>query len=38
VLAGARDRRRGTKAARELGAAFIHIDPADDASVEAAAA
>jgi NAD(P)-dependent dehydrogenase (short-subunit alcohol dehydrogenase family) len=38
VLAGARDRQRGTKAARELGAAFIHIDPADDDSVEAAAA
>ena len=38
VLAGARDRRRGTKAARELGTAFIHIDPTDDASVEAAAA
>ena len=26
------------RAARELGAAFIHIDPTDDASVEAAAA
>lgn len=25
VLAGARDPQRGTKAARELGAAFIHI-------------
>jgi NAD(P)-dependent dehydrogenase (short-subunit alcohol dehydrogenase family) len=38
VLAGARDRQRGTKAAGELGAAFLHIDPADDGSVEAAAA
>ena len=38
VLAGARDPQRGTKAARELGAAFIHIDPVDDDSVEAAAA
>jgi enoyl-[acyl-carrier-protein] reductase (NADH) len=38
VLAGARDRQRGTTAARELGAAFIHIDPTDDGSVEAAAA
>jgi hypothetical protein len=37
VLAGARDPRRGTEAARELGATFIHIDPTDD-SVEAAAA
>jgi NAD(P)-dependent dehydrogenase (short-subunit alcohol dehydrogenase family) len=38
VLAGARDPQRGTKAARELGATFIHIDPTDDDSVEAAAA
>jgi NAD(P)-dependent dehydrogenase (short-subunit alcohol dehydrogenase family) len=38
VLAGARDRQRGAKAAGELGAAFIHLDPADDDSVEAAAA
>jgi len=38
VLAGARDRQRGTTAAAELGAAFIHIDPTDDGSVEAAAA
>jgi NAD(P)-dependent dehydrogenase (short-subunit alcohol dehydrogenase family) len=38
VLAGARDPRRGTKAARDLGATFVHIDPTDDDSVEAAAA
>jgi NAD(P)-dependent dehydrogenase (short-subunit alcohol dehydrogenase family) len=38
VLAGARDRQRGTKAASELGAAFIQIDPADDDSVQVAAA
>jgi NAD(P)-dependent dehydrogenase (short-subunit alcohol dehydrogenase family) len=38
VLAGARDQQRGTEAARELGATFIHIDPTDDYSVEAAAA
>jgi NAD(P)-dependent dehydrogenase (short-subunit alcohol dehydrogenase family) len=38
VLAGARDRQRGAEAARELGTAFIHIDPTDDSSVEAAAA
>jgi NAD(P)-dependent dehydrogenase (short-subunit alcohol dehydrogenase family) len=38
VLAGARDRQRGAEAARELGTAFIHIDPTDDGSVEAAAA
>jgi NAD(P)-dependent dehydrogenase (short-subunit alcohol dehydrogenase family) len=38
VLAGARDRQRGATAARELGATFIHIDPTDDDSVEAAAA
>jgi NAD(P)-dependent dehydrogenase (short-subunit alcohol dehydrogenase family) len=30
VLAGARDPQRGTKAARELGATFIHIDPTAD--------
>jgi NAD(P)-dependent dehydrogenase (short-subunit alcohol dehydrogenase family) len=38
VLAGARDPQRGTKAARELGAPFIQIDPTDADSVEAAAA
>lgn len=38
VLAGARDPQRGTEAARELGAAFILIDPTDDDSVEVAAA
>jgi NAD(P)-dependent dehydrogenase (short-subunit alcohol dehydrogenase family) len=38
VLAGARDPQRGTEAARELGATFVHIDPTDDYSVEAAAA
>jgi NAD(P)-dependent dehydrogenase (short-subunit alcohol dehydrogenase family) len=38
VLAGARDPQRGLKAAREMGAVFIHIDPADDDSVGAAAA
>jgi NAD(P)-dependent dehydrogenase (short-subunit alcohol dehydrogenase family) len=38
VLAGARDRQRGAEAARELGTAFIHIDPTEDGSVEAAAA
>ncbi len=38
LLAGARDPQRGTRAARELGATFIHIDPTDDGSVEAAAA
>src|SRR5262249_23841007 len=38
VLAGARDPQRGTQAARQLGATFIHIDPTDDDSVEAAAA
>jgi NAD(P)-dependent dehydrogenase (short-subunit alcohol dehydrogenase family) len=37
VLAGARDSQRGTEAARELGATFIHIDPTDDGSVDAAA-
>lgn len=38
MLAGARDQQRGTKAVGELGAAFLHIDPTDDGSVEAAAA
>ena len=38
VLAGARDRQRGTKAAHELGATFISLDPTDDDSVDAAAA
>jgi NAD(P)-dependent dehydrogenase (short-subunit alcohol dehydrogenase family) len=38
VLAGARDPQRGTKAAHELGATFIDLDPTDDDSVEAAAA
>jgi NAD(P)-dependent dehydrogenase (short-subunit alcohol dehydrogenase family) len=38
VLAGARDPQRGTKAASELGATFIQIDPTDDDSVQAAAA
>jgi NAD(P)-dependent dehydrogenase (short-subunit alcohol dehydrogenase family) len=38
VLAGARDPQPGTQAAAQLGAAFIHIDPTDDDSVEAAAA
>ena len=38
VLAGARDPLRGTKAASELGATFIQIDPTDDDSVQVAAA
>ena len=38
VLAGARDPQRGTKAASELGATFIQIDPTHDDSVQAAAA
>ena len=38
VLAGARDPQRGSDATRELGATFVHIDPTDDYSVEAAAA
>jgi len=38
VLAGARDLQRGSKAAHELGATFIDIDPTDDDSVKAAAA
>jgi NAD(P)-dependent dehydrogenase (short-subunit alcohol dehydrogenase family) len=38
VLVGTRDARRGTGAARKLGATFLHIDPADDDSVKAAAA
>jgi len=33
VLAGARDSQRGAKAAHELGATFIKIDPTDDGSV-----
>jgi hypothetical protein len=33
-----RSSQRGTEAARKLGATFIHIDPTDDYSVEAAAA
>ena len=37
VLAVARDPPRGTKAAHELGATFINLDPTDDDSVEAAA-
>jgi NAD(P)-dependent dehydrogenase (short-subunit alcohol dehydrogenase family) len=37
VLAGGRLRQRGTKAARELGATFLHINPTNDTSVEAAA-
>jgi len=37
VLAVARDPQRGTKAAHELGATFINLDPTDDDSVEAAA-
>ena len=36
VLAGARDPDRGTRAAGELGVAFIQIDPTDDDSVDAA--
>jgi NAD(P)-dependent dehydrogenase (short-subunit alcohol dehydrogenase family) len=38
VLAGARDPQRGAKAASELGATFIQIDPTDDDSVQVAAA
>ena len=38
VLVGARDFRRGTQAARELGGVYIEIDPTDDDSVHAAAA
>lgn len=38
VLIGARDPKRGQKAAAELGARFVHIDVTDDASVAAAAA
>ena len=34
VLVGARDPRRGTKAANELGAAYLQIDPTDDNSVQ----
>jgi NAD(P)-dependent dehydrogenase (short-subunit alcohol dehydrogenase family) len=38
VLVGARDPRRGTQAAHELGGVYIEIDPTDDGSVYAAAA
>lgn len=38
VLLGARDRERGSAAAAEVGARFVHIDVTDDASVAAAAA
>src|SRR5262249_29729540 len=38
VLAGGRGPQRGSKAAQELGATFINIDPTDDDSVKAAAA
>lgn len=38
VLIGARDPRRGRRAAADLGARFVHIDVTDDASVAAAAA
>jgi NAD(P)-dependent dehydrogenase (short-subunit alcohol dehydrogenase family) len=38
VLVGARDRRRGEAAARELGGTFVEIDPTDEDSVDAAAA
>ena len=38
VLAGGRDPQRGIKAARELGATFLHIDPTNDDTVDAAAA
>lgn len=38
VLAGARDPRRGTRAADELGATFVSIDPTNEDSVQAAAA
>ena len=37
VFIGARDPERGRKAAGELGAHFIHLDVAEDASVAAAA-
>src|SRR4029079_11435076 len=37
VLVGARDAARGKRAADELGAVFLQIDPPSDASVEAAA-
>ena len=37
VLAGARDPQRGNRAAGELGAVFIRIDPTDEDSVKAAA-
>jgi NAD(P)-dependent dehydrogenase (short-subunit alcohol dehydrogenase family) len=38
VLVGARDPRRGTQAAHELGGVYLEIDPTDDDSVYAAAA
>ena len=38
VLVGARDPRRGTQAAHELGGVYVEIDPADDDSGHAAAA
>jgi NAD(P)-dependent dehydrogenase (short-subunit alcohol dehydrogenase family) len=38
VLVGARDPRRGTQAAHELGGVYLEIDPTDDDSVHAAAA
>lgn len=38
VLLGARDPHRGREAAANIGARFVHIDIADDASVAAAAA
>lgn len=37
VYLGARDAERGSRAAEELGARFVHLDVADDASVSAAA-
>jgi NAD(P)-dependent dehydrogenase (short-subunit alcohol dehydrogenase family) len=38
VLVGARDPRRGTQAAHELGGVYLDIDPTDENSVRAAAA
>jgi len=38
VLVGARDPRRGTQAAHELGGVYLDIDPTDENSVQAAAA
>ena len=37
VLVGARDPQRGQRAAGELGAVFLQVDPTNDASVAAAA-